>query len=729
MKKILILAVVAVLALTANAHDFTVDGIYYKILNSNEVAVTYKGKNYYAYYDEYYGDVTIPETVTYNGTTYTVSTIGYEAFSSCSQLVSIEIPNSVITIDSWAFSGCTGLTSFFWPSSVTSIRDHTFRNCNALTSIEIPNSVTSIGVEAFQYCYELKNANIPNSVKSIGNGAFNWCALTSIEIPSSVISIGNEAFFGCGNLMSIVFPDTFISYGSDVFGETAWYNNQPEGVVYAGKVAYVYKGAMPAEAVITLDEGTLGIADHAFENRDSLVKIIIPNSTLSIGEYAFENCTGLTRIEIPNSVTSIGQYAFNNCTGLTNLALGNSIISIGKFAFGRCSNLRYSSISFPESVRSIGEWAFYSTCFSEISFEGDIEYMGFGAFNAEQDAGALQLLAFYGNINNGIKDNVFYHYRATSGECPRYINQLIIGADVDTIKGLKISSGKINYWSDPAPPRDIYSYNPVPPVADENTFLIYGSTVHVPATSLAAYFTAPYWCNFANIVGDAVEPQEVTISEDSVEMQLGSEPIQLSATVSPANTNPNNITWESSNVFIATVYNGQVYAVGAGECDIIAHCLNKKAICHVVVNDTTVTITLDQQEAMVLPNHIITLTPSASPVEPEGYTVTSSEPSVAAARLINGKVQVVGIKEGTTTITVGSTDGAAVPATCLVTVYTESGDVNCDGFIDINDVTGLIDYVLTGNIANLKAANADYNNDNFVDIDDITALIDHVLGK
>ena len=148
-----------------------------------------------------------------------------------------------------------------------------------------------------------------------------------------------------------------------------------------------------------------------------------------------------------------------------------------------------------------------------------------------------------------------------------------------------------------------------------------------------------------------------------------------------------------------------------------------------VVNDTTVTITLDQQEAMVLPNHIITLTPSASPVEPEGYTVTSSEPSVAAARLINGKVQVVGIKEGTTTITVGSTDGAAVPATCLVTVYTESGDVNCDGFIDINDVTGLIDYVLTGNIANLKAANADYNNDNFVDIDDITALIDHVLGK
>ncbi len=168
--------------------------------------------------------------------------------------------------------------------------------------------------------------------------------------------------------------------------------------------------------------------------------------------------------------------------------------------------------------------------------------------------------------------------------------------------------------------------------------------------------------------------------------------------------------------------------MGEGECDITVTVLDKTATCHVTVTSTII-ISLDQQEAMLLPNHIINLIPSGSPVMPEGFTVTNSDPMVAAARLVNDKVQVVGIKEGTTTITVGSTDGAAVPATCLVTVYTESGDVNCDGFIDINDVTGLIEYVLTGNNANLKAANADFNNDSFIDIDDITALIDHVLGK
>ena len=130
---------------------------------------------------------------------------------------------------------------------------------------------------------------------------------------------------------------------------------------------------------------------------------------------------------------------------------------------------------------------------------------------------------------------------------------------------------------------------------------------------------------------------------------------------------------------------------------------------------------------MVLPNHILTLTLSATPIMPEGFTVSSSDPTVAAARFVNGNVQVVGIKEGTATITVGSADGTAVPATCLVTVYTEPGDVNCDGYHTISDVTAIINYLLSGDETGIKVDNADINNDGKVSISDVTALINLLL--
>lgn len=278
-----------------------------------------------------------------------------------------------------------------------------------------------------------------------------------------------------------------------------------------------------------------------------------------------------------------------------------------------------------------------------------------------------------------------------------------------------------------SPGGNIYSYNPVPPTADVNTFLAYNSTVHVPASSLAAYFIAPYWSNFANIVGDAIEPTDVTISQDTIVLNITDAPINLSAVVTPANANPNEILWSSTKKNIATVSNGKVSAVGAGECDIIAQCLNRFDTCHVVVNDATITITLDKQEVMVLPNHIITLMPTASPVMPD-LSVTSSDPSVAAARLVNNKIQVVGIKEGTTTITVGSVDGTAIPATCLITVYTEPGDMNCDGFVNISDVTSLIDYLLSGDDSQVSTKNADVNGDESINISDVTTLIDILLS-
>ena len=110
-------------------------------------------------------------------------------------------------------------------------------------------------------------------------------------------------------------------------------------------------------------------------------------------------------------------------------------------------------------------------------------------------------------------------------------------------------------------------------------------------------------------------------------------------------------------------------------------------------------------------------------------TVSSSDPTIAVARIMNGEVQVVGIKEGTTTITVGSADGTAIPATCLVTVYTEPGDLNSDGFVTISDVTSLIDYLLGGDDTQISSKNADVNGDGNISISDVTTLIDQLLSS
>ena len=259
------------------AHDIAVanaDGkyIYYVWTNNNtELAVSYRGDSYTQYPDDYSGNIVIPESVTYNGTTYPVTSIRGDAFFYRSCLTSITIPNSV-----------------------TSIGDRAFNGCSSLISITIPNSVTSIG----------------------GMGAFDG---------------------------------------------TAWYDNQQDGLVYAGKVAYKYKGTIPDNTKIVLEEGTLGIAGAAFSGCGGLTSITIPNSVTSIGDGAFYGCIGLASITIGNSVTSIGYEAFRSCTGLTSVTIPNSVTSIGVGAFAKCSKLK--SLTIPSTVEVIYQNAF-NGCYS-----------------------------------------------------------------------------------------------------------------------------------------------------------------------------------------------------------------------------------------------------------------------------------------------------------------------------------------------------------------------------
>lgn len=174
-------------ATTALAYDFMVNGIYYD-KNGDKATVTYlirhlqgytnNGQEIFTYESDYSGDVVIPETVTYNGTNYTVTKIGDRAFIDCHELTSVSIPESVTTISSNAFYNCNGLRSVTIPNSVTSIGERAFFSCTGLNSIIIPNSVTSIEKYAFEECTGLTNIVIGNSVTYIGQYAFSGFPLS-----------------------------------------------------------------------------------------------------------------------------------------------------------------------------------------------------------------------------------------------------------------------------------------------------------------------------------------------------------------------------------------------------------------------------------------------------------------------------------------------------------------------------------------------------------------------
>ena len=324
-----------------------------------------------------------------------VTIIGSSAFEGCSGLISITIPflgekadgsgkthfgyifgasyydyndhyvpeslkEVIITggtsISRYAFRGCSGLTSITLPESVESIEFWAFSGCSGLTSITIPESVKSIGWEAFRGCSGLTSITIPNSVTSIDRYAFSGCSgLTSITIPESVTSIENGTFSGCSGLTSITIPNSVTSIGDAAFSGCSGLTN----VIIPNSVtsigSYAFDGCSGLTS-ITIPESVTSIGGYAFDGCSGLTSITIPNSVTSIGDYAFSRCSGLTNITIPESVTSIGGYAFRGCSGLTSITIPESVTSIGSYAFEGCSGL--TSITIPESVTSIGSYAF-----------------------------------------------------------------------------------------------------------------------------------------------------------------------------------------------------------------------------------------------------------------------------------------------------------------------------------------------------------------------------------
>ena len=533
MKKLFFLFLAFVATTSLWAQTFQVGDLYYNITSETTVEVTYQ----YVSYDNYSSltTATIPESITHNGTTYSVTSIGDYAFYGCSSLTSITIPNSVTSIGRQAFNVCSSLTSITIPNSVTSIGEGAFDYCSSLTSVTIPNSVTSIGNGAFSYCSSLTSVTIPNSVTSIGDWTFSNCSsLTSITIPNSVTSIGDYAFYECSlssitceattpptlgtnvftDLPAVYIPENTLSAYKTAWGnEFVFVNNETTLTLHVATPGTLEDlifdaGTRPVLVAKLTLTGTLNDADFTcmretmtslvdldlsgitntsgvyFGGKENLVRIILPTNLTSIGGSAFSGCKSLTSITIPNSVTSIGDYAFSGCSSLNSITIPNSVTSIGDWTFFNCPSL--TSITIPNSVTSIGRSAFRDcSSLTSITIPNSVTSIGDDAFGS-----CYRLTSI--TIPNSVTSIEDWTFAGCSS-----LTSITIPNSITSIGDLAFS-GCSSLTS-------IICLGTTPPDASNLEAPTTTCTLIVPRSAYNAYLRHAYWGQFLNIVsGDWV---------------------------------------------------------------------------------------------------------------------------------------------------------------------------------------------------------------------------------
>lgn len=316
MKKIIIPLLALFTCVCAQSQIIDVNGIYYRLVqdttagnNDNIIAaVTTMGET-----DHYQGSISIPSSVSYNGTDYTVAAIADMAFKGCKQLTSVAIPASVTQIPSGLFYGCSNLTTITVApeNSVFDSRE----GCNAIVRTSTNTIIAGC-----------KNSTFPTSVSTIGECAFYGCnGMTSLTIPANISDIEDWAFLDCSGLLSLNVPPTVTEFGTNVFLgcnniQTLEWNSKYSPALVAGQ-------SYPSlKSVVLGDE----------------VTILLP--------YTFSNCTALESVELSPNLTRISQYAFKNCNSLTSISFPSGLNFIDSNAFQGCDNIETVYWNFRDSI-------------------------------------------------------------------------------------------------------------------------------------------------------------------------------------------------------------------------------------------------------------------------------------------------------------------------------------------------------------------------------------------
>lgn len=501
--KTLFTALLLLLGVSVSAHDFEVDGIYYNVIDSvnNTVEVTYQGEKWDSY-DEYSGQVVIPETVSCNGITYKVTEIGAYAFCRSQNLTNVTVPLGVTTVNEYAFFRCDGLKSVDLPSSVTTIQEFSFYGCNGIKNMIFAEGLKVIEQQAFSYSENLTTVELPVSLDSLGLRAFSPCTcLSEITIKSDnpeVYHFYNDPFddiaygavmyypndemltIGGGNitittLKGRLFEKDGVRYkileGNTVELVSAKAANVysgdfvvPETVTYNGKTYHVerigFKAFLDCTELtsIKMHDNMTTVQNKAFVGCSSLKDVVFPSSIKGIGDESFNGCTSLTHVTIPSGLDYLGSHIFEGCTGLASVVAG----TLSQLIFVRCTNLK--SVELKEGITSIPQGAF-SRCASltGIDLPNSLTSLAWSSFSG---CSSLERITIPANVSE-LGEHVF-------SNCTSLV--------------------------------EVTSEAVAPPTAATNTFMgIPDAALYVPEGSEDAYRNAIGWDVFKTINGKGLD--------------------------------------------------------------------------------------------------------------------------------------------------------------------------------------------------------------------------------
>ena len=378
-----------------------IDGIYYALDKSSHTATVlapFPHEQYYndyfkmycydENYDEYYGDIIIPEKIFYKGQIYIVVAIANGAFVNA-DIHSVVMPNSIIRIGNFAFAN-SGLSTLVPSENIAYIGTGAFRDTYWLDYNQ-PDGVIYIGKVLYAYKGEMiDNTSIivKDGIVSISAYAFdneyeeydeydNYIyglipyPLISIILPNTLTSIGNKAFRNCPQLTTVDIPDSVTYVGGDAFDGTSWYDNQPDGIVRINNVVYKLKGIELSEDILSFDDNVIAISPYAFDDQKlcgNITELRISKNITNIGDSAFCGCNNLTSIVVD---TDNPRYdSRSNCNaiietvsqtlllGCPNTRIPNGVLKISNFAFLHCKE-SLTSIFIPKSVHYIADKTFH----------------------------------------------------------------------------------------------------------------------------------------------------------------------------------------------------------------------------------------------------------------------------------------------------------------------------------------------------------------------------------
>lgn len=332
----------------------------------------------------------------------TLTSIGKYAFNGCSALSTINIPSSVVSVEDYAFSGCTNLPVYnnacYADTYLIKVTDKTS------SSFNFKEGVRFIGIEAFRGYSSLQSLVIPDGVLSIGQNAFYDCtSLTTIDLPNSVKSLGKGVFSDCTGLLSAKIGDEV-----SIIDNSAFYNcselktiSLGKNIKEIGENAFRYCQKMEE---VNLDNTSLfNIGDNAFSGCTSLTDITLPQTLQEIGYGAFSGA-GLKSLVIPNSVISLGEYAFN-CR-LQDVTIGNSITHLPRGVFGSVKNVSFAENS---SLKVIGEEAFSNSSFSSLVLPNSVDSIMSKAFSGCSSLKEIELPQDISYIADGAFDGCTFN--------------------------------------------------------------------------------------------------------------------------------------------------------------------------------------------------------------------------------------------------------------------------------------------------------------------------------